>query len=519
MSEPARSIAASSDLAEPSVGARALTVAGAADAANLRVFQAGEIAFSEIVARVEQARSSIEVRAFLWRDDEVGNRLGHAVLSAADRGVRVRIWKDRIAAIYEYVGGNKQSFFHKRMSAMQRFQAWLLGTVYRAPGSARQRPNPLAEAILAHPNIEVAHKRKRFDHSKLFVFDEQIITLGSMGIGDNHHTDWVDVMVELEGAEHVERLRQRLAGEVSFDPSRDIDFLVHSRESQRRRSCPMLGQRLALIDAAEHSVTVEMAYMGDRRFTAALLRAIRRGVHVKLVTAAMADVLGNLNRATCDWLLRRSGAPKHFTIVLLPRMVHSKIVTVDGRVTDVGSANFTPLSHGVYDEINLYAVSQPFARAIEAAIDVHCGEGEVVEGRIGYRRLHSQVERVVVAYQSRKGGRLPRSQRIAVRVEERRLAREQRLQLRAARRRDARRQRRFVLRGRAPSQPLLLPNSAHEAKPQATLDVAESAKVRRRMRLLPLPRRRSKARPAAVAAARVGRWRRGRGRGKGRAES
>lgn len=382
--------------------------AGVASGSKLRVFHAGEIAFSEILRRIERSERSIEMRAFLWRDDEVGNRLGDALLRAAERGVKIRIHKDRIAAVYEYTGGNKQSFFHKRVSPTQGFQAWFLGTVYRARGSFRQRPNPLAEAILTHPNIEVNYKRKRFDHSKLFIFDERYITLGSMGIGDNHHNEWVDVMVELDGAEHVRRLRARLAGEVDFDPGQDIDFLVHSREIHRPRSCPMLSERLALIESARSSLTVEMAYMGDRRFTAALLRALERGVQIKLVTAAMADVLGNLNRSTCDTLLRHTGAPSNLSIVLLPRMVHSKIVIVDRRVCDIGSANFTPLSHGVYDEINMYAASEAFARDLEAAVDVHCLEGQVVEGRIGYRKLHSSIERAIVAYQSRKGGRLPR---------------------------------------------------------------------------------------------------------------
>lgn len=375
----------------------------------LRVFNQGKVAFQEILQRIEGAQKSIEMRAFLWRDDEVGNRLGRAILDAADRGVKVTIEKDRIAAVYEYSAGNRQSFFHKRITPAQGFQAWFLSTInHRAKGSFRQRPNPLSEAILGHPNISVNHKRKRFDHSKLFIFDERYITLGSMGIGDNHHNEWIDVMVELDGAEHVQRLRQRLDNEVEFDPARDIDFLVHNRRAERPRHCPMLSQRLALIDAAQRSLTIEMAYLGDRRFTMALLRAIARGVQVTLVTAAQADVLGNLNRATCDTLLRRTGSPSNLAIVLLPRMVHSKIVIVDERICDIGSANFTPLSHGVYNEINLYAVDEAFAADLRHVIDIHCREGEVAQHRLWYRRFYSQVERAIVAYQARKGGRLRR---------------------------------------------------------------------------------------------------------------
>lgn len=374
------------------------------DGGALRVLGSGDVAFQAIVERIRRAERSVEIRAFLWRDDEAGNILGEAVLSAADRGAKVTIHKDKIAAVYEYTGGNKQSFFHKRVDAIRGFQAWFLGAVYRAPGSFKQRPNELSERVLAHPNIRVEHQRKRFDHSKVYIVDDRYLMLGSMGIGDNHRHDWVDVMVEAEGAEHVERLRERMAGLDEFDPSRGLDFLVHSREAHRKKSCPMISHRLALIDAAQVSLTVEMAYLGDNRFTAALARAVQRGIQVKLVTADQADVLANINRATCDALIRLTGAPENLTIVLLPRMVHSKVVVIDHRYADVGSANFTSLSHGVYDEINLYADSEPFARALEAEIARHCEEGRIADRRLSYRKMYSGMERAILAYQSRRGG-------------------------------------------------------------------------------------------------------------------
>src|SRR5688500_17344114 len=100
---------------------------------RLRVLGSGETAFQSIVERVRNATQSVEIRAFLWRDDEAGNIRGDAVLTAADRGARVTIHKDKIAAVYEYTGGNKQSFFHKRVDPIRGFQAWFLGAVYRAP--------------------------------------------------------------------------------------------------------------------------------------------------------------------------------------------------------------------------------------------------------------------------------------------------------------------------------------------------------------------------------------------------
>lgn len=375
---------------------------------TLRVLGSGDHAFQQIVERVRNAKHSVEIRAFLWRDDDAGNILGEAVLAAADRGAKVVIHKDKIAAVYEYTGGNKQSFFHKRVEPIRAFQAWFLGQIYLPPQARKtpfkQKPNALSERILAHPNIEVEHARKRFDHSKVYIVDDRYVALGSMGIGDNHRHEWIDLMVEAEGLEYVQRLRDRMSGEDEFDPSRGLDFLVHSREAHRKKSCPMISHRLALIDAATESITVEMAYFTDRRFTAALARAVQRGVHVKLVTAEKADVLENINRASCDTLMRLTGAPENLQIVLLPRMVHSKVVVIDHRWSDVGSANFTRLSHGVYDEINLYADCEPFARAIEAEIDSHCSDGHEADARLKYRKVYSGVERAIIAYQSRRGG-------------------------------------------------------------------------------------------------------------------
>jgi cardiolipin synthase A/B len=375
-----------------------------ADGTGPRVVGTGDSAFQRIIERISDAKRSVEIRAFLWRDDDAGNVLGGAVLAAADRGARVLIQKDRIAAVYEYAGGNKQSFFHKRVDPIRGVQAWFLGAVFRAKGSFRQKPNTLAQAILDHPNITVEHQRKRFDHSKVYIVDDEWMCLGSMGIGDNHRHEWVDLMVELDGADHIARMRQRMSGHDEFDPSRGLDFLVHSRAAHRPKTCPMLTHRLALIDSAKLSLTIEMAYLGDVRFTRALVRAVTRGVAVTLVTAASADVLGNVNRATCEALRRLTDAPPHLRIVVLPRMVHSKAVVIDHRWVDVGSANFTRLSHGVYDEINLYADAAPFAISLEAEINRHGDEGVVIAGKIRQKPMRTQVEKAIVAFQSRRGG-------------------------------------------------------------------------------------------------------------------
>ncbi|MBW2733954.1 MAG: phosphatidylserine/phosphatidylglycerophosphate/cardiolipin synthase family protein [Deltaproteobacteria bacterium] len=368
-----------------------------------RVFDGGQAAYTEILHRVDLARRKIEIHAFVWRDDETGNMLASALLRAANRGVEIHVLKDRIGATYEYCGGSCQSFFHKQIDWTQRWESHFLHVVYPTyRGSFRQRPNPLATAMLEHPNIRVDHEHKIFDHSKLYIFDDSHVILGGMGIGDDHRKEWVDMMVSVDSPDLARRLQARLAGDEPFDARRHIDFLVH-RGNADHRGCPMLAQRLALIDGAKRSVTIAMAYLGDPRFAVALARAARRGVKVTLLTSAMADILGNLNRSTCDRLLHEAGPNADVTIVMLLRMVHAKVVVIDGEIADVGSANFTPLSHGVYTEVNLFIRDTSFARELERVVFAHCEHGEQMRNRVPHCRIFDVIERTIVTYQSRKG--------------------------------------------------------------------------------------------------------------------
>lgn len=84
-------------------------------------------------------------------------------------------------------------------------------------------------------------------------------------------------------------------------------------------------------------------------------------------------------------------------------MVHSKVVVIDHRFADVGSANFTALSHGVYDEINLRRPRAVRARA-RGRDSAALPRRRAGQDWVGYKRLGSGIEKAIVAYQSRRGG-------------------------------------------------------------------------------------------------------------------
>src|SRR5664279_1141898 len=204
----------------------------------------GAAAFTRILSRIEQSRHSIMIRCFEWRDDDAGQSIARAVLAAADRGVEITILKDRLGGFYEHLAADKQSLFHKRIEFGARFQLWGLMAFYGRWGSLRQTPSELAEALVNHPKVRLVID-KRFDHAKVFVFDDQSIILGGMGIGNDFRDVNVDFMVEIAGGDAVERFADRYAGRALFDAQRPFDYLLHSSDGHARTGESLAAQRLA----------------------------------------------------------------------------------------------------------------------------------------------------------------------------------------------------------------------------------------------------------------------------------
>ncbi len=363
----------------------------------------GHEAFERLFQRIDAAKESIVIRCFDWRDDTTGIAVGERLMAAADRGVEITIYKDRVGAMYEYFEGSRQSFFHKDEPLLTHLQALVLKAVYTQLSSTRQKDNPLARALVEHPRITVHRNRKLYDHSKVYIFDDECIYFGGMGIGDDFRERNIDYMVEIDDPAVVRHFHRRRRGELPFNPNRRIDFMLHVQAVQGRQDCPLLTDRLELIASAKQRLAIEMAYLGDSRFTQAMVDATKRGVDVTLTAAKRANVLADLNRSTCATLLRQTrGGPGRLRIALHERMVHSKVIVVDGHTALVGSTNFTPISYGIYDEVDLYLRDEAFAGKLEASLDENFAEATLCARDVPYRRIFAVVERAIVAYQSRE---------------------------------------------------------------------------------------------------------------------
>ena len=78
-----------------------------------------EPTYSRVVELLNAAQKSVHIHMYVWRNDDIGNRIGRAVLAAAERGVHITIIKDLGAMMFEYIEMNRKPFFQIPMSRMK----------------------------------------------------------------------------------------------------------------------------------------------------------------------------------------------------------------------------------------------------------------------------------------------------------------------------------------------------------------------------------------------------------------
>ena len=353
---------------------------------SMRLLVDGRQAFPELISLFRGARESIDINMFIWRDDEIGNLIAREALDAAERGVRVRLSVDRYGTVFEHAEESRRSFFHKHLTLFERLQVAVMGRLYfrYLPKSRpRDEESALHQAILSHPNITVDADENRYDHSKFYIFDEATLVLGGINIEDKENGSdmrgfaYGDYMVRLDGPESVAAFREkRRTGKDS--PSSHCFGMNLKRLSGNAATLFEMEERyLGLISRANAEITVIMAYFSPLpRFIDAIEAAVTRGVAVRILIPACANVQDASNKACMAKLMRRCAgnaaanklplgktAPLKsgrdadeqrgsLRIFLSPRMLHTKLLLSEKELS-FGSTNINKKAFESLDELNL----------------------------------------------------------------------------------------------------------------------------------------------------------------------
>jgi cardiolipin synthase A/B len=357
---------------------------------SVELFHGGRQFFEALFAAIRSAEQTILLEYYLIHNDRLGASLAHELAAAVQRGVTVKL-------IYDYIGclDTPASYF-KNLS-----KQGIKLLPFNVPSIKR--------------GIYWFDKR---DHRKMTIIDGTLALLGGFNVGDEYAGCIADkrsfrdlgfsiqgeAVVELEAVFHEtwngERNenavqpaaeRPRHHGRISGDAAVNII----SGGPRQRRSYIREAFQVNIASAAEEILIATPYFVPGPRIIRSLLRAVRRGVRVRLLLPARSDVplfllLGRSSYAT---LLR--GGVEIFE--LEREILHAKVMLIDAERTVIGSANLDQRSFHRNFEINCLVDNVQFGGQIRELLLEEIGVAQQVELDVHERRgmLIRVMERVV----------------------------------------------------------------------------------------------------------------------------
>ncbi|MBI3280808.1 MAG: cardiolipin synthase B [Acidobacteria bacterium] len=351
---------------------------------RFEVLTNGPAFYEAELAAIRSARRSINLEAYIFRNDEIGQRFLHALTERARAGVRVNVLLDAVGSLW-----TRERSFEALKEAGGRFD-WY---------------HPLRWNTWTRMNSR--------SHREILVVDGSVGFVGGAGVADHWYKTtsqprWRDTMVRLEGAA-VTGLQATFAenwleaqGEVLTGP----DYFPFSRAqgtslSMVVSSSPTYGRSAevhilvqCMLAAARRSIHLTTPYfVPDDSLRKELAGAVReRGVEVRILVPGL----------SIDHLLSRHASRRLMGNLLeagvkiyeyRPSMIHTKALVIDGLWGVVGSANMNARSFGRDDEVNLAVRDAAFAARLEQDFQRDLSSSDEItydawKNRTAFERIH-----------------------------------------------------------------------------------------------------------------------------------
>lgn len=318
---------------------------------SVTLLMSGQEKFDDMFCAIRQARSSVHLEYFNFRNDSIASLLFDLLAEKAKEGVEVR-------ALFDGFGNdsNNQPLLKKHIKAI------------RKRGIEIYEFDPIRFPWINH----VFHR----DHRKIVVIDGQIAYTGGMNVADYYINgtpqvgEWRDMHCRIDGDE-VNTLqaiflriwnktaRQNVHGAKYFRGIRG-GYYFHNLKPD---TCCTAGHKMVgiinreprtsnkiirqfyinAINDAKDSIKLVNPYLTlTGKLKRALKRAVKRGVKVEVMVSAKSDI-----PLTPDCVFYNvHKLMKHGVDVYIyePGFHHTKIIMVDGLFCTVGSANLNSRS-------------------------------------------------------------------------------------------------------------------------------------------------------------------------------
>ncbi len=374
------------------VGAR-VTGGPLTDGNDLVVLEGGDAAYPQMLAAIAGAKRCIALTSYIFRDDAAGKEFSDALIAAHARGVKVRVLLDSVGSGYIF------SPMFKRLEASGVTAARFLHTWL-----------PWRMPFLNMRN-----------HRKLLVVDGSIAFMGGMNIGAENSqkltpNDYItDIHFRILGPV-VRLVMDAFARDWNFTTGENLDEAcwwpelapvgpVHARglssgpDADIYKLEMILGAALSL---AKKRIRILTPYfLPDARLQFAIAQACLRGVEVDII------IPENCNYLVMDWAMRahlrffRHIAANVYTTPL--PFDHSKLCTLDGRWSLIGSSNWDARSFRLNFEFDLECCDAGLTARLDAVMDERIARGKKLDiaalaERPVWIRLRDAAARLMMPY-------------------------------------------------------------------------------------------------------------------------
>jgi cardiolipin synthase len=356
---------------------------------RIDVFPNGDRFYPAILDAISAAQHSINIEAYIFWDDSLGNMVADALTAKARSGIGVRILVDA-------VGSRKMS------SKMQK---------KLEEGGCR--------VARFHPVWFFAIDRiSNRTHRELTVVDGRIGFEGGAGYaahwtGNAQDPDhWRDTVVRIEGPavtqlqtgfaqKWLETTGEMVSGPDFFpqvESSGALAVQTILSEPETNSSTARILYYLSIISARKSILIANPYFIPNDEAIDILVAAKQRGVDVKIIVPGIHNDHGLLARRNSTRLYGKLLEAGVEIYEYNRTMMHQKFMVCDGLWTTVGTINFDYLSFTLNDENNVCVYDRDFATGFEEIFrqDMEaCQKVELEEWRS--RGLHVKVAELIVS--------------------------------------------------------------------------------------------------------------------------
>ena len=343
---------------------------------SVTLLMSGQEKFDDMFAAIRQARETVHLEYFNFRNDSIANNLFELLAQKAQEGVKIR-------ALFDGFGNdsNNKPLKKKRLKEL------------RQQGIEIYEFDPVRFPWVNH----VFHR----DHRKIVVIDGNIAYTGGMNVADYYIKgtevvgSWRDMHCRIEGDEvnTLQAIFLKIWNKTTKQNIHGADLYKGGVQSihfvgLKPDTCTTAGQKMVgiinrepritnkiirsfytkAINSAQDSIKLINPYLTlNRKLKKALKNAVKRGVKVEIMVSTHSDIplTPDCVFYTVHKLMKKGVNVWMYT----PGFHHTKIITVDGKFCTVGSANLNARSLNFDYEENAIIIDQETTQQLSDMFD------------------------------------------------------------------------------------------------------------------------------------------------------